>query len=157
MLALFRIDSRLLHFQTSKVWPPKLGVDTIVVANDAVVGDSLRVSLMRMSAPSTCALEICSVDEAVARLAPAGDLAQRRVELLVDSTADALRVVRGLPGVTELDVALLPGGEGRTMVTPSLGLAEQDFENLRAIVAAGVDAQAYVTPEDRRVPVASLL
>ena len=157
MLALFRIDSRLLHFQTSKVWPAKLGVDTIVVANDQVVGDALRTSLMRMSAPSTCSLEIVSVDEAIGRLSPGGDLASRIVELLVDSTDDALRVVRGLPGVAELDVALLPGGEGRTMVTPSLGLAESDFENLRAIVAAGVDAQAYVTPEDRRVSVASLV
>ena len=42
MLALFQDSFTSLHFQTSKVWPAKLGADTIVVANDAVVGDALR-------------------------------------------------------------------------------------------------------------------
>ena len=34
MLALFRIDFRLLHYQTSQIWPNKLNVNMIVVAND---------------------------------------------------------------------------------------------------------------------------
>lgn len=157
MLALFRIDSRLLHFQTSKVWPAKLGVDTIVVANDAVVGDALRSSLMKMSAPSSCALEILTIDEAARRLGPGGDLASRTVELLVDTTDDALRMVHLLPDARELNVALLPGGEGKTMITPSLGISESDRENLKALLAEGVDAQAYVTPEDRRVSIANLI
>lgn len=157
MLALFRIDSRLLHFQTSKVWPAKLGVDTIVVANDAVVNDALRSSLMRMSAPSSCALEILTIDEAAHRLGSGGDLSGRTVELLVDSTDDAVRIAHLLPEARELNAALLPGGEGKTMITPSLGISESDRENFRTLLAEGVDVQAFVTPEDRRVSLASLL
>lgn len=157
MLALFRIDSRLLHFQTSKVWPAKLGADTIVVANDAVVGDALRSSLMRMSAPSSCALEILTIEDAARRLGPGGDLEARTVELLVDSADDALRMARLLPEARELNAALLPGGEGKTMITPSLGISENDRENLKTLLDEGVDVQAFVTPEDRRVSIAGLI
>ena len=34
MISLFRIDFRLLHYQTSQVWPKKLDINMIVVAND---------------------------------------------------------------------------------------------------------------------------
>ena len=81
----------------------------------------------------------------------------RHVELLVEGTADALRLVCAVPNLTELNVALMSGGEGKAMVTPSLGLAPEDFDNLRAILAAGVDARAYVTPDDRQVPMGELL
>lgn len=156
MVLLFRIDARLLHFMTAKVWPTKLGVDTIVVANDAVVGDPLRTSLFRMSAPPTCELLIIGVDDAAAWLA--GELGgARHIELLVEGTADALRLVRAVPSLSELNVALMSGGEGKVMVTPSLGLAPEDFDNLRAILAAGVNARAYVTPDDRQVPMGELL
>lgn len=40
MISLFRIDFRLLHYQTSQVWPKKLDINMIVVANDAVIQDS---------------------------------------------------------------------------------------------------------------------
>ena len=36
MISMFRIDFRLLHYQTSQVWPKKLDINMIVVANDAV-------------------------------------------------------------------------------------------------------------------------
>ena len=36
----------------------------IVVANDAVIQDPLRMSLMKMSAPANCGLKILSVEKA---------------------------------------------------------------------------------------------
>ena len=43
MIVLFRIDYRLLHFQTASVWPNKVGADTIVIANDQVVKDQMQI------------------------------------------------------------------------------------------------------------------
>ena len=51
MIALFRIDYRLLHFQTASVWPNKIGADTIVIANDAIVKDQMQIGLIKMIAP----------------------------------------------------------------------------------------------------------
>ena len=84
-------------------------------------------------------------------------LTARTVELLVDSTDDALRMARLLPEARELNAALLPGGEGKTMITPSLGISENDRENLKTLLDEGVDVQAFVTPEDRRVSIAGLI
>ena len=56
MISLFRIDFSLLHYQTSQVWPKKLDINMIVVANDAVIQDPLRMSLMKMSAPANWGL-----------------------------------------------------------------------------------------------------
>ena len=57
MVSLFRVDFRLLHFQTSQTWPKKLGCNVIVVANDAIIKDTLRTSLMKMRCTRRCKLK----------------------------------------------------------------------------------------------------
>ena len=85
MISLFRIDFRLLHYQTSQVWPKKLDINMIVVANDAVIQDPLRMSLMKMSAPANCGLKILSVEKAgLFLMDPKNE--RRRIELLVPLT-----------------------------------------------------------------------
>ncbi len=156
MLALFRIDFRLLHYQTSQIWPNKLNVNMIVVANDETARDPLRKSLMKMGASSNTDLKILTVDRAIAYLNdPISH--NRRIELLVDSPKDALRVLDGVEGIKHLNVALMKGGPGKTMVCPSLGLSPEDFTDLQAIVDRGVLAEVYVTPDERPVSITKYL
>lgn len=92
MIVLFRIDYRLLHFQTASVWPNKVGADTIVIANDQVVKDQMQIGLIKMMAPKGIKLRLCSVTKAIDYLNSAESSA-RKIELLVDCrrTACALR------------------------------------------------------------------
>lgn len=156
MITLFRIDFRLLHYQTSQVWPKKLDIKMIVVANDEAVQDPLRMSLMKMAAPQNCGLKILPVDEAIAYLQEEATKT-RKLELLVETSKDALRIIHGVPGITHLNVALMKGGIGKTMVCPSLGLAPEDYENLQNIIDLGVIAESYVTPDERPVAVKKYL
>lgn len=156
MLALFRIDFRLLHYQTSQVWPNKLNINMIVVANDEAANDPLRKSLMKMSASANAGLKILTVKRAIEYLNdPISH--SRRIELLVESPKDALRVIEGVEGIEHLNVALMKGGPGKTMVCPSLGLAPEDFTDLQKIVDKGVKAEVYVTPDERPVLITKYL
>ena len=112
MISLFRIDFRLLHYQTSQVWPKKLDINMIVVANDAVIQETPK---------------------------------------------DALRIIRSVPGIQHLNVALMKGGPGKKMVCPSLAFAPEDYDDLRSIVDLGVKAESYVTPDERPVSITKYL
>ncbi|MCR0120232.1 PTS sugar transporter subunit IIB [[Clostridium] innocuum] len=156
MISLFRIDFRLLHYQTSQVWPKKLDINMIVVANDAVIQDPLRMSLMKMSAPANCGLKILSVQKAgLFLMDPKNE--RRRIELLVETPKDALRIIRSVPGIQHLNVALMKGGPGKKMVCPSLAFAPEDYDDLRSIVDLGVKAESYVTPDERPVSITKYL
>ncbi len=152
MITLFRIDFRLLHFQTSQVWPQKLGCNEILVANDKVAKDSLRISLMKMSAPHGIKLKICTVEEAIAYLQ--GEESQtKKIELIVESPQDAWRIREQISSLNELNVALMKCGEGKRMVSPSLNFSAEDEEYLKKMLALGMRLESYVAPDDKKVPV----
>lgn len=156
MVSLFRIDFRLLHFQTSQTWPKKLGCNVIVVANDAVVKDSLRLSLMKMSAPAGIKLKICSVEDAIAYLLEE-ESKKSKIEVIVESPKDAYRIREKVTALNELNVALLKGGEGKRLVSPSLNFSPEDEEYLKKLMELGVDAQSYVAPDDKKVSISKYL
>lgn len=156
MIAMFRIDYRLLHYQTASMWPLKLNVNEIIVANDQVIQDALRISLMKMTAPHGCKVKIISVDAAVQYL-NSPEAEKRRILLLVEGTADALRIVAEVKGITHLNAGLMKTGEGRKMVSPTLAFGPEDFDNFRQILDRGVTVESYVAPDDRRIPISKYL
>ena len=52
MIKLLRIDHRLLHGQVVFKWSKVLGIDCILIANDAVAKDELRMTALRMAKPT---------------------------------------------------------------------------------------------------------
>ena len=156
MISLFRIDFRLLHFQTSQTWPKKLGCNVIVMANDDVANDALRISLMKMSAPSGVKLKIYSIEDAIAYL-QSEESRNAKVEVIVESPKDAYRLREKVDILNDLNVALLKGGEGKRIVSPSLNFSPEDEEYLRKLVELGVRAESYVAPDDKKVPITKYL
>lgn len=156
MVSLFRIDFRLLHFQTAQVWPKKTGCNMILIANDNVSKDTMRISLMKMSAPTGVKLKICSVSEAIDYLQ--SDKAEKRnIELLVESVKDAFLIREKVECLNDINVALLKGGDGKRMASPSLFFSEEDEDFLRKLMDLNVNLLSYVTPDDRKVPVKNYL
>lgn len=51
MILLLRVDHRLLHGQVAFSWTQTLGADCILIANDAVAGDELRKTTMKLAKP----------------------------------------------------------------------------------------------------------
>ena len=82
---------------------------------------------------------------------------ERKIELLVETTHDALQIAEAVEGITALNAALMKGGEGKKMVSPSLAFAPEDFENFRKILAKGIRVESYVAPDDRPVPIEKYL
>lgn len=156
MISLFRIDFRLLHFQTAQVWPKKLGCNMIVIANDNVAKDSMRISLMKMSAPTGVKLKICSIVDAVTYLLSEKSKS-KNIELLVESVRDAYLIREKVDYLDTINVGLLKGGAGKRMVSPSLFFSEEDEEYLVKLLEFDVNLQSYVTPDDRKVSIKNYL
>ena len=119
MIALFRIDYRLLHFQTASVWPNKIGADTIVIANDAIVKDQMQIGLIKMIAPKGIKLRLCSIAKAAAYL-NSPDSQSRRIEVLVESPSDCVKIAEEVSGIHSVCAGLMKSGEGKRIVSKTL-------------------------------------
>ena len=156
MIALFRIDYRLLHFQTASVWPNKIGADTIVIANDVIVKDQMQIGLIKMIAPKGIKLKLCSIAKAVAYL-NSPDSQGRRIEVLVESPSDCVKIAKEVSGIHSVCAGLMKSGEGKRIASKTLAIGPEDEKAFRRLLEMGIKVESYSTPDDTVVPIEKYL
>jgi PTS system mannose-specific IIB component len=156
VIALARVDERLVHGQVLVGWVPHLGARRIVVADDEAAASPLARAAMTMALPPGVGAEVLPV---------------RGVdwEGLARSPEPVLVVLRGIPeaeralaaGLTPARAAVLNlgnvhYGQGRRQVTPSVFLSAAEMEGLARLAAAGFRIEARAVPLDAPVDLAEI-
>ena len=148
MIALVRVDNRLLHGQILETWIPRLGIGEVVVADDEAAASPLARAAMTLCVPPDLPARILAVREV-----PWAALASSRAPVLV--------LVRDVPSLVAARAAgLVPGiaptvnlgnvhfAPGRRPVTPSVFLSGDEVGALRALAAEGFRIEARAIPSD---------
>ena len=92
MIALLRIDERLIHGQVATSWSKALDIDTIVCASDEAAQNPLKKKMLLIAAPPGKKTHVRSVDEVIGLLQdPRAE--RMKIFLLTDNPKDALKNV----------------------------------------------------------------
>jgi PTS system mannose-specific IIB component len=148
VIALVRVDNRLLHGQVLETWLPGLKATQVVVADDEAATSPLARAAMTLCVP-------CEVPARIERLAAVDFPA------LAGSEARVLLLVRDVPGLLEavgrgLTPALAPRinlgnvhfAVGRRPVTSSIFLTAEELESLKGLERMGFTVDAQAVPND---------
>ena len=149
---LFRIDYRLLHWQTGVLWQQATNATMILVVGDAVAGNKVQVSAIKMAAPKTVRTEIVSMDKAVAFL-NSPKASKFVIELIVENTKDALELVRRVPGLRNVNAALMKTLPGKRLLTKYLAVDDKDVENFKEMIELGAKVECYTVPGEKAVDI----
>lgn len=129
-IAAFRIDERLVHGQ-GQLWIKSLGVNTVIVANDAAANDPMQQALMKAVIPKTIAMRFFTVQHTCDVIMKASP---KQVIFIICKTAeDALKLVAGGVPVTEINVGNIHKAPGKEEVSAYIALGPEDKEALRTL------------------------
>lgn len=149
MIALVRVDNRLLHGQILEAWVPRLGVDQVVVADDEAAASDLARAAMTLCVPPELPVKIQRMaDVPFEKLGKAGP---PRVLVLVRDPGHLRQALeRGLtPALApSVNVGNVHFGPGRKQVTPSVFLSEEEVRTLRQLADAGFAVEARAIPSE---------
>jgi mannose/fructose/N-acetylgalactosamine-specific phosphotransferase system component IIB len=148
VIALVRVDNRLLHGQILETWVPKLRIGEVVVADDDAAASDLARAAMTLCVPPELPARILRVAEA-----PWATLAASPARVLVlvrDVAALAAAHEGGLvPALApRVNLGNVHFASGRRPVTPSVFLADADLGVLRDLAAAGFEIEARAIPSE---------
>jgi PTS system N-acetylgalactosamine-specific IIB component len=148
VIALVRVDNRLLHGQILETWIPRLAIDEVVVADDEAASSALARAAMTLCVPPDLPIRVVPVAEvpwAALAAAPA-----RVLVLLRDVAALSAARAGGLTALLAPRVNLgnVHFGPGRRPVTPSVFLAAPELDALRDLAAAGFELEARAIPSE---------
>jgi N-acetylgalactosamine PTS system EIIB component len=156
VIALARVDERLVHGQVLVGWVPHLSARRVVVADDEAASSPLARAAMTMALPPGVEAEVLPISgvdwEGLSRSA-------EPVLVVLRGSAEAERALAaGLtPARTPvLNLGNLHYGPGRRQVTPSVFLSAAEVESLRRLGAAGFRVEARAVPLDAPVELAEI-
>jgi len=147
MIALVRVDNRLIHGQVVSTWIPHLKVDKVVVVDDEAASSPLVQAAMSMAVPPHLDVAIVPRKDADLRALAA---VRERVLVLVRDVANAEAVLDQV-SVPDLNLGNVHFGEGRKAVSPSVFLSDGEVEALARIAARGTEVEARAVPSDHKV------
>jgi PTS system N-acetylgalactosamine-specific IIB component len=148
VIALVRVDNRLLHGQILETWIPRLAIDEVVVADDEAASSDLARAAMTLCVPPDLPIRVVPVAEV-----PWAALAAARARVLVllrDVAALSASRAGGLTAqlAPRVNLGNVHFGPGRRPVTPSVFLAAPELDALRDLAAAGFELEARAIPSE---------
>ena len=150
MIALFRVDHRLLHGQVVFSWCSALNPDCILVANDDVVKDELRKTTLKLGKPASTKLVIKSIDDSIAAI-NAGKTDKYNLFAVVSNVADAVRMAEACEQIVSIDLGGTKPGPGTRQVGKSVHLTDEDEALLANAQAKGIDVYIQAVPSESKV------
>ena len=148
MIALVRVDNRLLHGQILETWLPRLGARSVVVADDDAAASPLARAAMTLALPADLPAAVLPIGEvrwADLAASPEGVL------VLVREVADLEKAVAA--GLTPerapaLNVGNVHYATDRRPITPSVYLSGAEVEALGRLAARGFSVDARAVPAE---------
>lgn len=126
----FRIDERLIHGQ-GQLWIKALGVNTVIVANDAASEDPMQQALMKAVVPKTIAMRFFSLQHTCDVIMKASP--KQTIFIVCKSAEDALTLVSGGVPVKEINVGNIHRAPGKQEISKYIALGEEDKTALREL------------------------
>jgi len=151
MIALVRIDDRLIHGQVVVGWGQPLGAGFIVLVDDDIKASDWEQELYRMGVPNGVDVIFAGIPEAAEKM-PTWEADPRYGIVLVQSVGVAEQLVeRGAP-ITKLNIGGIHHRPGRSERLRYVYLSDAEAEALRGLAEKGITVTAQDVPTARPVP-----
>ena len=156
MIALHRVDDRLIHGQVVVGWGQPLNIGFIVLVDDNVATCDWEQDLYRMGVPPE--MELIFADVATAVRDHARYTSDARNGIIVTPDIPTMqRLLYGVPYIREVNVGGIHHRAGRAQKLRYVFLAPEEETQLRAMSESGVKVTAQDVPGAREVPVSEVL
>ena len=156
MIVLCRVDHRLLHGQVAFTWTQSVGSNCILIANDAVAKDDLRMTALRVSKPNGVKLVIKSVDDSLKAL-NSGVTDKYKLMILCESIKDAARLVEGYDKIKSINLGGIKNKAGKKQISKAISVNEEEVEILKELNDKGIELEVRMIPDDSKQDVMKLI
>lgn len=156
MIVLCRVDHRLLHGQVAFTWTQSVGSNCILIANDAVAKDDLRMTALRVSKPNGVKLVIKSVDDSLKAL-NSGVTDKYKLMILCESIKDAARLVEGYDKIKSINLGGIKNEVGKKQISKAISVNEEEVEILKELNDKGIELEVRMIPDDSKQDVMKLI
>ncbi|WP_217496511.1 PTS mannose transporter subunit IIAB [Providencia heimbachae] len=156
VIALARVDDRLIHGQVATRWTKETNVKRIIVVSDEVAKDNVRSTLLKQVAPPGVTAHVVDVAKCI-RVYNNPKYAGERVMLLFTNPTDVKRIVEEGVEIKSVNIGGMAYHEGKTMVTNAVSLNQEDIEAFNYLNEKKIELEVRKVSSDSKVQMMDLI
>lgn len=142
-----RVDERMIHGQVAMVWTNVVGANRILVANDEVVKDDLKIEGLKLAKPAGIKLNICSIQRTIDNLKN-NKYGEDNVFLITRNIPDMAAIINGGVKLQEFNVGNISAKDGSTQIKKSVNVTPKDIEIIKDLINKGIHITAQMVPNE---------
>ncbi|MEX6123385.1 PTS mannose transporter subunit IIAB [Providencia hangzhouensis] len=150
VIALARIDDRLIHGQVATRWTKETQVKRIIVVSDDVAKDQVRSTLLKQVAPPGVTAHVVDVAKCI-RVYNNPKYAGERVMLLFTNPTDVKRIVEEGVDVKSVNIGGMAYHDGKTMVTNAVSINQEDIDAFNYLNDKKIELEVRKVSSDSKV------
>lgn len=147
IIALARIDDRLIHGQVTTVWAKDANADRIIIVDDEVYNDKIRTTLLKQAAPPGIKVNVVDVVKAVA-VFNNPKYANDKAFLLFTNPVEAVRLVEGGVPLKTLNIGGMQYREGKVQINKAVFITEEQAQAFQRLDELHVELDLRVLKSD---------
>lgn len=155
-IRLARVDDRLIHGQITTVWSKRTNVSRIIVVDDVVSQNKMRVTLLQQAAPPGITVHVLSVERFL-KIYANPKYASDRVLILFENIKTAGQTIREGVDIKELNIGGVSFNNERTSIAGHISLTPAEADELLALKEMGVELDSRVVAGDAREDLVKLI
>lgn len=155
-IKLVRVDHRLIHGQVGFTWTKFLQANCILIASDALVNDSLKMTAMKMATPNGVKLVMKSIEDSITAL-NSGVTDKYSLLILCESVEDVAKLASQVPSIKAINLGGMKDGVDRKQVSKSVHVSPGDIELIQQLSANGVELTVQMVPDEQAVAITKLI
>ena len=151
-----RVDHRLLHGQVAFSWTTALGADCILIANDDVMQNPTRKSVIKLAKPAGVKLVIKTVKDAIEAI-NSGVTDKYRLFVVVESIGDAYALATQCEQVKAINLGGTKPREDTRNIAKAIYVTPEEETQLKDLFDRGIDVEIRMVPLDASIDARTVL
>lgn len=156
MIKLLRVDHRLLHGQVAFSWTSYLQADCILIANDNVVLDELRMTTIKLAKPSGVKLVIKNIEDSIKAIVE-GKTDKYKLFIVVESLGDAAKIVKAVKNIKSINLGGTKPKEGTISISKVVHLTKDEIKMIEELNNDGIEVEVRQVPSESKAKAMSLI
>ncbi len=156
MIALTRIDDRLIHGQVATQWVADSRANNIYIVDDETANDEFAVMVCKGLAPLRTEVFVLRTEESFDILKEVAENSSKRGLIIVKTPEPLEKMIEhGVP-LKKIVVGGMGKRADRKTLFKAISASDEEIESLKNMEAKGIEVVVQIVPSDKAIPISKL-
>ncbi len=155
-IILTRIDDRLIHGQVCTGWSKELKISRIIVINDKIYNDPIRVKLLKQVSPPSINSHVVNIKKFI-KVYNNPKYINDKVLLLFTNPSDVLKIIKKKVKIKSINIGGMAYKKNKQQITDSISVNKKDIKSFYELNKMNIELEIRKVPNNKKINLINIL